>query len=87
MDFLNARRMNPTVGDELVQRLAGDLTTHGIEAADDHDARRVVDDDIDAGDFLELRMLPPSRPIIRPFISSLGISTVLVVLSAVCTAA
>ncbi len=37
--------------------------------------------------FSKARMLRPSRPMIRPFISSLGISTVLVVVSAVWAAA
>ena len=37
--------------------------------------------------FSKARMLRPSRPMIRPFISSLGISTVLVVVSAVWPAA
>ena len=37
--------------------------------------------------FSKARMLRPSRPMMRPFISSLGISTVLVVVSAVCVAA
>ncbi len=37
--------------------------------------------------FSKARMLRPSRPMIRPFISSLGMSTVLVVVSAVCAAA
>ena len=34
--------------------------------------------------FSKARMLRPSRPMMRPFISSLGMSTVLVVVSAVC---
>ena len=37
--------------------------------------------------FSKARMLRPSRPMIRPFISSLGMPTVLVVVSAVCAAA
>ncbi len=37
--------------------------------------------------FSKARMFRPSRPMIRPFISSLGMPTVLVVLSAVCAAA
>ena len=34
--------------------------------------------------FSKARMFRPSRPMIRPFISSLGMSTVLTVVSAVC---
>ena len=37
--------------------------------------------------FSKARMFRPSRPMIRPFISSLGMSTVLTVTSAVCDAA
>ena len=37
--------------------------------------------------FSKARMLRPSRPMMRPFISSLGMPTVLVVDSAVCGAA
>ena len=37
--------------------------------------------------FSKLRMLRPSRPITRPFMSSLGIATVLTVWSLVCSAA
>ena len=37
---------------------------------------RVVDDEVDAGDaFRCVRMLRPSRPMMRPFISSLGSGT------------
>jgi hypothetical protein len=52
-DFLDPRGVDAAVGDQLVQRLASDLAPHGIEAADDDDARRVVDDDINAGDLFE----------------------------------
>ena len=37
--------------------------------------------------FSKVRMLRPSRPMMRPFMSSLGMSTVLTVVSAVCSAA
>jgi hypothetical protein len=47
-DFFDAGRMNAAVGNELGQRLPGDLAAHGVETADDHDARRVVDDHVDA---------------------------------------
>ena len=37
--------------------------------------------------FSNARILRPSRPMMRPFMSSVGMSTVLVVVSAVCAAA
>ena len=37
--------------------------------------------------FSKVRMFRPSRPMMRPFMSSLGMSTVLTVVSAVCSAA
>ena len=37
--------------------------------------------------FSKVRMLRPSRPMMRPFMSSEGMSTVLTVVSAVCSAA
>ena len=56
--LLDPRRMDTTVGDQLVQSLPGDLTTHGIETADDDDPRRVVDDDVDTRGFLERPNVP-----------------------------
>src|SRR3990172_13189310 len=41
--------MDATVGDELLQGQLGDLPADVVEAADDYNPRRVVDDDIDAG--------------------------------------
>ncbi len=81
------RRMNAAVGNQLGQRGFGYFAAHRIEAADDDYAGSVVDDNVDAVAFSKARMLRPSRPMMRPFISSLGISTVLVVVSAVCVAA
>ena len=51
--LLDPRGMDPAVGDQLVQRHAGHLAADRIEAADDHHARRVVDDHVDAGGFFE----------------------------------
>ena len=65
--------MNATVGDQLDQRLPSYLSTDWVEAADDHDTGRIVDNDVDSGRLLERRKCRPSRPMIRPFISSLGI--------------
>ena len=86
-DLLDPRGMDSPVGDELVEREPGDLAADGVEGADDDHAGGVVDDDVDAGGLLEGADVAPSRPMIRPFISSLGISTELVVVSAVWAAA
>ena len=45
--------MDAAVGDELGERDAGDLAPHGVEAGQDHRLRRVVDDEVDAGEVLE----------------------------------
>src|SRR5207248_5528054 len=58
-NFFDPRRMNAAVGDELVQRLAGNLAADRIETADDDHAGRVVDDDIDARDLFERADIPP----------------------------
>ena len=52
-DFLDAARMDASVGHELLERQARDLAAHRIEARDDDRVRRVVDDDVDAGRELE----------------------------------
>src|SRR5262245_44072462 len=52
-DFLDARRMDAPVGDELGERESGDFAADVVEGADDDHAWRVVDDDIDAGALLE----------------------------------
>ena len=52
-DFFDPRGMNAAVGNQLAQRHTGDFAAHRIEAADDHHARRVVDDHVDAGGFFE----------------------------------
>ena len=51
--FLDPRRMNSAVLDQLGQRQPGRLAADVVEGADDHHARRVVDDHVDAGAFLE----------------------------------
>src|SRR5882724_11097603 len=48
-ELFDAGWMDAAVGDELVERVAGDLAADRVEGADDHDAGRVVDDDVDAG--------------------------------------
>ena len=52
-DFLDSRRVDSSVLDELVHGPSGDFTTDGIEATDDHDAGCVVDNHVHAGGFLE----------------------------------
>ena len=52
-DFFDPRRMDAAVGNQLVQRHSGDFAAHGVEAADDDHARRVVDDHVDAGGLFE----------------------------------
>ena len=79
--------MNAAVLDQLGQGQPGGLAADVVEGADDDHAGRVVHDHVDAGAFSKVRMLRPSRPMIRPFMSSLGMSTVLTVVSAVCSAA
>ena len=48
-DLLDPRRMDAAVGDETLDRLARDLAAERIEAGEDDRARRVVDDQLDAG--------------------------------------
>ena len=86
-DFLDPRRVDAAVRDQLLHRDLRHLAPHRVEAVHHDHARRVVDDHVHAGRLLEARMFRPSRPMIRPFMSSLGISTLLVVPSLVTSAA
>ena len=52
-DLLDAGRVDAAVLDQLLQRELGGLAADVVEARDDDDARRVVDDDVDAGGLLE----------------------------------
>ena len=52
-DFLDAGGMDAAVGDQALDRLLRDFAAVGIEARQDDRARRVVDDEIDAGGLLE----------------------------------
>src|SRR5690606_29329785 len=52
-DFFDPRGMDPSVLHQLVQRQTRDLTTHGIEAAEDDRAGRIVHDDLHAGGLLQ----------------------------------
>ena len=48
-DLLDARRVDAAVGDQPLDRLARDFAAERIEAREDDRARRVVDDQLDAG--------------------------------------
>ena len=50
--------MNASVGDEALDGLLGNLAAVGIEAGQDDRARRVVDDEVDAGGELERADVP-----------------------------
>ena len=59
-----------------LERESGDLAAEGIVAGDDDGLGRVVDDEVHAGvPARARRMFRPSRPMIRPFMSSDGRST------------
>ncbi len=57
-DFFDARGVDAAVGDEFVQGNACHFAADGVEGADDHDARRVVDDHIHARGLLERADVP-----------------------------
>jgi len=75
--------VDTAVGDQLGDRQPGDLAADRVEARQDDGLGRVIDDQVDSGRLLEARMLRPSRPMIRPFISSDGRCTTETVCSAV----
>ena len=58
-DLFDARRVDAAVGDQPLDRLLRDLAAVGIEAGQDDRARRVVDDEIDAGRELERADVAP----------------------------
>ena len=51
--LLDPRGMDAAVLEQLLQRHARDLAAHAVEAGEDHGVRRVVDDEVDAGQVLE----------------------------------
>ena len=51
--LLDQRRVDPAVGDQPLQRDAGDLAPYPVEARKDHGRRGLVDDHVDAGELLE----------------------------------
>ena len=57
--------MDPAVLDQLGQRDAGDLAANAVEGRENDRLRRVVDDEVDAGEMLEgadVPTLPPDDP-------------------------
>jgi hypothetical protein len=52
-DLLDPARVNATVGDQRLQRPAGDFPSDWVEARDDDGIRGIVDDDVHAGGRLE----------------------------------
>ena len=52
-EFFDAGRVNAAIGDEFVERGPSNFAADGIESTDDYDARRVIDDHVDAGCFFE----------------------------------
>src|SRR3954447_14235703 len=51
--LLDSCRVDAAVGQQLLQGHAGDLAADAVEAGQDHRVRRVVDDEVDAGEVLE----------------------------------
>ena len=51
--LLDARRVDAPVGEQLLERHARDLAAHAVERRQHDGARRVVDDEVDAGEVLE----------------------------------
>ena len=51
--LLDPRRVDAAVLEQLLERHPGDLAAHAVEAGEDHRVRRVVDDEVDAGQVLE----------------------------------
>ena len=87
-DLLDPAGMDAAVGDELGERDPGDLAADRVEAADSTTVSG-VSSMIRSTPVAcsSARMLRPSRPMMRPFISSDGRWTTLTVCSAVWSAA
>ncbi len=58
-DLLDSRGMDSPVLNELLERDLGDLATDAVEPRHDHDARRVVDDHVNARGLLERADVSP----------------------------
>ncbi len=61
-DLLDPAGVDPAIGHQALHREARHLAAHRIEAGEDHGLRRVVHDDIDAGDRLEGPDVSPLTP-------------------------
>jgi hypothetical protein len=85
VDLLDPRGMDASVFDQLRQGHPCRLAPYRVEAAQDHRLGRVVDDEVHTGGGLERPDVAPSRPMMRPFMSSLGSANTLTVDSAVCS--
>ncbi len=57
--LFDARRMDAAVGDQPLERDAGDLAAEGVEAGEDDRLGGVVDDEVDAGRHLESADVAP----------------------------
>ena len=57
---------------ESLNRQSRDFTPDGIKARQNNSFRRIVDDEVNACQLLDSSNITTFRPIIRPFISSLG---------------
>src|SRR5204862_7993385 len=51
--LLDARRVDPTVREQLLERQASDFAAHAVERGKDDSVRGVVDDEVDAGEVLQ----------------------------------
>ena len=51
--LLDPRRVDAAVLEELLERHPRDLAADAVEAGEDHRVRRVVDDEVDAGEVLQ----------------------------------
>jgi hypothetical protein len=72
VSVLDALRVDAPVQHQSLQRDPGDLTAYRVEAGQQHRLRAVVDDALTPVTDSKARMLRPSRPMMRPFMSSLG---------------
>ncbi len=79
-DLFDPRGVDAAVLNQPFERKAGHLAPHRVERTDHDDARRVVDITSTPSPF-NARMLRPSRPMTRPFMSSDWMSIALTVWS------
>ena len=56
--LLDPRRVDPAVGEQLLERHPGDLPPDAVEAREHHGAGGVVDDEVDAGEVLQRADVP-----------------------------